>query len=476
MDVYNNRADGPPGGSDSSELSPQSSSSSNPEVAVDLNSAITRTTTTTTTTTTKSKRRRSFPLGFVTGVLFSSSSDPSSFVDGTRAEGRPVGSSGKNSTTATALRKLSNRFPSAAESGGSEQGSLTTTTTTGPVVVRTYSGGGGDQRRRSRRGRVLSSGVATTGSSNLDVTTTTTQATLSSEETTAATMPPKQHQSGSASSKPRSGFLLGGWTWGGREQRRQEEPKLPPLEAFSFRSFVQDAGQQQQGDISADLDRIAEICARSRYSLSNQYEVHVAPHGSGAGFVTEQQQQQQPRSRRGKKSVAEGRLETIMSCSRSCSSEGGDGMRQQQKGAGEVVEGVRGRKGKGGGESSKRLERKRSASFANAIMEGEGGLVKGEVVAPRVSGSDIGVRTCSSTTATEGVWQQQQPRYYEELPHEGHQSHYTYYNQNPRSSSGNLFGSWVPWQTPASSSTPQGRRNAEGRLRELLKAPSEGRR
>ncbi|KAJ2972115.1 hypothetical protein NUW58_g9251 [Xylaria curta] len=40
-------------------------------------------------------------------------------------------------------------------------------------------------------------------------------------------------------------------------------------------------------DIGADLDRIADICARSRYSLSNQYEIHVAPHGSGTSFAQE---------------------------------------------------------------------------------------------------------------------------------------------------------------------------------------------
>ncbi|KAI1112579.1 hypothetical protein F5Y14DRAFT_421118 [Nemania sp. NC0429] len=66
-----------------------------------------------------------------------------------------------------------------------------------------------------------------------------------------------------------------------RKSPAKENAKLPPLEAFSFKNIMTDI----QDDIGADLDRIADICARSRYSLSNQYEVHVAPHGSGAGFV-----------------------------------------------------------------------------------------------------------------------------------------------------------------------------------------------
>ncbi|KAM4056241.1 hypothetical protein HRG_003161 [Hirsutella rhossiliensis] len=71
----------------------------------------------------------------------------------------------------------------------------------------------------------------------------------------------------------------------------QQETRLPPVEAFSFKSFMANMEAQGGGDdINADLDRIAEICARSRYSLSNQYEVHYAPHGSGASFLAAAQQ------------------------------------------------------------------------------------------------------------------------------------------------------------------------------------------
>ncbi|KAK4159383.1 hypothetical protein QBC43DRAFT_327386 [Cladorrhinum sp. PSN259] len=201
-----------------------------------------------------------------------------------------------------------------------------------------------------------------------------------------------------------------------KQQEQQPEIRLPPLEAFTFESFM-----SSQNDVSADLDRIAEICARSRYSLSNQYEVHVAPHGSGSSFVSSAttrnnrragglhsraqsvggsgaeddssatgSRSQQHRGRRSgagtrKKSVAYGTLETIMSSSRS--SEEGDskseGNGKHKKSAGEVVDAVRGRAGKrncgGGGGDLEEAEsvsrsgsggRKSSAtSFANAIME-----------------------------------------------------------------------------------------------------------
>jgi hypothetical protein len=54
-------------------------------------------------------------------------------------------------------------------------------------------------------------------------------------------------------------------------------PTLPPLEAFTFSGIMASIGP----DVNQDLERIAEICARSRYSLSNQYEVHMPPHGEG---------------------------------------------------------------------------------------------------------------------------------------------------------------------------------------------------
>lgn len=56
---------------------------------------------------------------------------------------------------------------------------------------------------------------------------------------------------------------------------------FPPVEAFSFQGIMDSI----HGSVADDLDRIAEICARSRYSLSNQYEVHMPPHGQGEAFL-----------------------------------------------------------------------------------------------------------------------------------------------------------------------------------------------
>jgi hypothetical protein len=112
--------------------------------------------------------------------------------------------------------------------------------------------------------------------------------------------------------------------------------KLPPVEAFSFKGIMDDI----KHTVSDDLERIAEICARSKYSLANQHEFHHPPHGTGdrilqpgGGSVAdasaptlqvigadEDHIRPPPRSSRGgrrPKSVAYGTLETIMSSSRS---------------------------------------------------------------------------------------------------------------------------------------------------------------
>ena len=49
---------------------------------------------------------------------------------------------------------------------------------------------------------------------------------------------------------------------------------LPPMEAFRFDGIMKSI----EPEISGTLDAIAAICANSRYSLSNQYEVHMPPH------------------------------------------------------------------------------------------------------------------------------------------------------------------------------------------------------
>jgi len=152
---------------------------------------------------------------------------------------------------------------------------------------------------------------------------------------------------------------------------------LPPLEAFTFKSFMNSIEPDDAGhSISADLDRIAEICARSRYSLSNQYEVHKTPHGSGESFLAavsapnlqqppqgptlqavssddERQMARHGRRRRPgmrRRSVAVGTLETIMSSSRSSEED----KSKKHKSAAEIAEDVRNRAAarKGSGSSS----------------------------------------------------------------------------------------------------------------------------
>jgi hypothetical protein len=190
------------------------------------------------------------------------------------------------------------------------------------------------------------------------------------------------------------------------------ELKLPPVEAFSFKGIMDEI----KFGVAEDLERIAEICARSKYSLSNQYEVHMPPHGRGDSFtqtiglgVTQQthppagrtlqehpsDDEQQRRSVRGAKAkrrgvgvAAQSTLETIMSSSRSS-----DEDKSKKKPAAVLAEEVRGRAAKHeleaqaaaadaalaviDGEEAKptvvRHIRSKSASFASMVIESANG-------------------------------------------------------------------------------------------------------
>lgn len=138
--------------------------------------------------------------------------------------------------------------------------------------------------------------------------------------------------------------------------------KLPPIEAFTFKGIMDEI----RHGVSDDLERIAEICARSKYSLSNQYEVHMPPHGGGEAFLPttaigpasntnvgptlqavgsdDEHTRSVGRGSRGgrrTKSVAYGTLETIMSSSRSS-----DEDNTKKKAAAVIAEEVRGRAAK----------------------------------------------------------------------------------------------------------------------------------
>jgi hypothetical protein len=144
-----------------------------------------------------------------------------------------------------------------------------------------------------------------------------------------------------------------------REIQTMGRAELPPVEAFSFKGIMESI----QSGVTEDLERIAEICARSRYSLSNQYEVHMPPHGEGDHFLlqntgnttqgngptlqaigSDDEQSKPPRIRTGRqrtKSIAYGTLETIMSSSKSSEED-----KTEKKSAKEIAEEVRGRAAK----------------------------------------------------------------------------------------------------------------------------------
>ncbi|KAK1760797.1 hypothetical protein QBC47DRAFT_368223, partial [Echria macrotheca] len=403
-------------------------------------------------------RRSSFPISFPFPPLFQSNTSSTSLAPST-AEGRPIPLD--DSTTAhrtSALQKLNSTYPSEirrhryAKSTGAQS-----STYSQPVLVRTYTGLPPPQTSYSTRGsryrpssgsrgvsrRVPLSHSSRQSTSNLSsrpiqpalsgIGSGPKSANQATEDnggrTSGLTMPRhKSKKSGSKLPIPLPLQLPLPWQWTpGRSDH--DEARLPPLEAFSFKSIMADM-QDQGGEssINADLDRIAEICARSRYSLSNQYEVHVAPHGSGESFVgggrisvtghrrrghghggptlqafnsddDESAAARSHRKRRSgghRKSVAYGTLETIMSSSRSSEED-----QTKKKPAAEIASEVRGRASRkhwdsSAGSGSKSgsapnelgshsgpsqegdsvgkapkatLARKKSASFVSAVMD-----------------------------------------------------------------------------------------------------------
>ncbi|KAI4146106.1 MAG: hypothetical protein L6R39_003590 [Caloplaca ligustica] len=55
----------------------------------------------------------------------------------------------------------------------------------------------------------------------------------------------------------------------------RESSEMPPLESFSFHDILASIDPQVHGSI----DKIAEICGRSRMSLADEYSSHLPPHG-----------------------------------------------------------------------------------------------------------------------------------------------------------------------------------------------------
>lgn len=477
------------------------------------------------------QRRSTLPFSFPFFQL-SNNLSVTSLVPST-AEGKPIPlDDGTAAHRTSALRELNSNFPSpvARHRYGKSSGAQSSTYSQ-PVIVRTYSGPTGHSRSNSHSARRRGNPSTTSTS-------------ISYISPTAHSRPAGAAQNGSLLSMPR-GNAKKKMSWPWRQGHVQENPAdtLPPYEAFSFKTIMANM-QAQSNEVDNALDGIAEIYARSRYSLSNQYEVHVAPHGSGASFVSSvpsssmrrrgharsSHSQSGPtlqaiqsddddnsasarsnRKRRNagrRRSAAYGTLETIMSSSRSSEED-----RTKKKSASELADQVRGRassksarsgsgsprtsnKGesaKKAEESSKRITRKRSKSFANAIIYADttknqaGGeapsprnssaALVSEPSMPQTSSSHLEIRTTPNELFGDASTQGSQP----ESP-DGSDQTVTQYLQglttqeDSKALGSSLIsglGNWVTWKAAGisqSGGTAAGSpSHAVGSLRELLK-------
>jgi hypothetical protein len=332
--------------------------------------------------------------------LFKPNSSRTSLVPST-AEGRPIPLDNTTAESRTsALREFNSNYPSRhqyAKSTGAQSSTFSQ-----PIIVRTYPGPPSRPDSASR-GSVFGGGITRGGSG---------KSASSGPAAVVRRVLPFATSFGFAPPPPGDGMLSMARAKAKKRLEKPDEPaKLPPIEAFSFKSFMANIDPQVGTDIGADLDRIAEICARSRYSRSNQYDVHVAPHGSGEQFLASASApRNQPsdathytlrpspdddgrgnrhRSRRSggrRRSVAVGTLETIMSSSRSSEEQ-----KAKKMSAADLQDEVRGRavtkvSGSVSPTSSSRskpveqpdqdpqdgpktLTRKKSTSFATAVIE-----------------------------------------------------------------------------------------------------------
>lgn len=477
-----------------------------------------------------SQRRSTLPFSFPFFQL-SSNTSGTSLVSST-AEGKPIPLDDSTAAHRTsALRELNSNFPSpVARHHCTKSSGAQSSTYSQPVIVRTYSGPPGSQghsRSNSHSARR--------------------QGPLSPTSTSISYVSPVAH-SRPAGSRQNGGLVNMGrgkpnkkmpWPW--KQGQEQEHPadRLPPYEAFSFKTIMANM-QAQSTEVDKALDGIAEIYARSRYSLSNQYEVHVAPHGSGASLISsvpslsmrrrgharDDPSQSGPtlqaiqsddddnsataraqrRRRYGgrRRSAAHSTLETIMSSSRSSEED-----KTKKKSASELVEQTRGRaasksdrsssgspstnaKNKGVQEdedASRKPTRKRSKSFANAIIEADtsknqtvsdmasprnsSSALLSEPSLPQTSSSHLEIRTTPNDLFGDASTQGSQP----ESPGSSDQT-VTQFLQGlaprnePKASGSGLIsglGNWVPWKSTLAAPAGASPSEAEGSLRELLK-------
>lgn len=448
-------------------------------------------------------RTSAFPFTFVRPLQPNPASQTSTSVVPSTAEGKPIpvdDSTVENRTSA--LREYNNNYPSRhryERSTGAQS-----STYSEPVIVRSYySPLPARPISTSRNGVVVHGGAGTVSQSGGSAKAERRSLPFATTVTTAR----NGMKNRMAWMRDKSGF--GGGS--------PDEPKLPPVDAFTFKSFMANIDAQDGGhDINADLDRIAEICAKSRYSLSNQYEVHYAPHGSGAAFISgsqvdnqgptlqvvssddERTMRRQRRRRNGgrRNSRAVGTLETIMSSSRSS-----DEDRSKKKSAAELADEVRGRAvRKESGNTSptsstqsaagasqwqddaatpKTPPGRRSASLAlidgskqtlttgdATSPRGSSTALVGEPAQPQASTSHLEIRTAPEQPTKESPPRPAPTGRSFDFPSTmGPVSPH-----DPNIAASGLFSSlsgWIPWRVPGSDSRSSGR--AEGSLRELLK-------
>lgn len=484
-------------------------------------------------------RRKSLPVAFPFPPLFQPNTSSTSLAPST-AEGRPVPLD--NTTAAhriSALQKLNSTYPSSvrrhryAKSTGAQS-----STYSQPVLVRTYSGPPPSQSvQGTRNSRYRPSSSNRGNSRRVPLPSSSRQSTSNlsgrpSQPALSGTAAGNDHSSresgGRAGTmnmprykhkKPTSKLPLSiplPWQWQSSLGREQDESRLPPLEAFSFKSFM--AEMQARGgddDIGADLDRIAEICARSRYSLSNQYEVHVAPHGSGESFATEPapggrrrahthtiggptlqafnseedesvaaRTHRKRRSGGRRKSVAYGTLETIMSSSRSSEED-----QAKKKPAAEIANELRGRAGKKTGDSSAgaaatshdtpqdssssdprtkgSLLRKKSSSFATAVIDSGRSVGKADTASslisepalPHTSNTNLSVRTAPDGPLGEGSLHNSRPGSPEQQQVEVHLADDLPHDEGQKAGGGGgepraAWSAWMPWRSHPKSDPP----------------------
>lgn len=383
-----------------------------------------------------SQRRSTLPFSFPFFQL-SNNTSVTSLAPST-AEGKPIPLDDSTAAHRTsALRELNSNFPSpVARHQYTKSSGAQSSTYSQPVIVRTYSG----PTASNAHSRSTSHAARRRGPPS------TTSTSISYISPAAHFRPAGARQNGGLLTMPRrkaKGKIPWPWTQGHVEDSPVD--RLPPYEAFSFKTIMANM-QAQSSEVDNALDGIAEIYARSRYSLSNQYEVHVAPHGSGASFVSsvpsssmrrrglarDNHSQSGPtlqaiqsedddnsasarshRRRRNtgrRRSAAYGTLETIMSSSRSSEED-----KTKKKSASELADQVRGRASSkpsrsGSGSSShgsrahsskkveeapKKVTRQRSKSFANAI-------IYADATKNQTSGADIASpRNSSSALVSE---------------------------------------------------------------------------